>query len=470
MLGAPLLEGAGALRDLDELTVDHFFLPVHREILEAMRAVRARGVAVDVLTLGEEMRTRDQIQRMEGGLTYLLSLQSAAPLGNLTHHVGILSDLAARRRLALAGADLAARAHRGDDPGEIIEETRSQLGRIASGRADVEIATVSEIAAAETKPLPPTISCGIGPLDAQLGGGLYGESIYVLPGPTGRGKSALAIQIASHVSTSTPVVVISTELRARQLVARVVAPILGRPWLELWRRLHLERDAITKALAGRRLVVVDGAVRRDVAPRQIADRVAQRMGERPLLVVDYLQDLTRRSGSALDDRRLAVAAMSDEIRQWALDTGGTAVIVSSAARTWGDSNGGDRQIRDYAHSAKESGDVDADAAAIIAVDIEPCPAGGVTSATLRVAKSRYHTPGEVRLEYLGALGLFRVPAGPVLTPLEREVIAAIRKGANSRNAIAKATGGKRATVLGAVSALVGRGVLTAGLELAEETL
>jgi len=470
VLGAVMLEGAGSLRDLDELAIDDLMTPAHREILAAMRDLRARGVAVDLVTLEVEMRARGQLGRLDGGAAYLSALPGDAPCANLEHHVAIVRDLAARRRLIAAGADLASRAHGGDDPAEIIDETRAQLARIGSGRADVEIATISEITAAETEPLPPTISSGIGPLDAQLGGGLYGESIYVLPGPTGRGKSALAIQIASHVSTSTPVVVISTELRARQLVARVAAPILGRPWLELWRRLHLERDAITKALAGRRLVVVDGAIRRDVAPRQIADRVAQRMGERPLLVVDYLQDLTRRRGSALDDRRLAVAAQSDEIRQWALDTGGTAVIVSSAARTWGDSNGGDRQIRDYAHAAKESGDVDADAAAIIAVDIEPCPAGGVTTATLRVAKSRYHTPGEVRLEYLGALGLFRVPAGPVLTPLEREVIAAIKKGADSRNTIAKATGGARAKVLGAVASLIGRGVLTAGLELAEEAL
>ena len=292
----------------------------------------------------------------------------------------------------------------------------------------------------------------------------------MLPGPTGRGKSALAIQIASHVSTSTPVVVISTELRARQLVARVVAPILGRPWLEPGGACTWNVTRSQRPLPG---VAWSSSTARSVetwpqgrSPIASPSEWGSARCSSSTICKTSPAGADRRSTI----RRLAVAAMSDEIRQWALDTGGTAVIVSSAARTWGDSNGGDRQIRDYAHSAKESGDVDADAAAIIAVDIEPCPAGGVTSATLRVAKSRYHTPGEVRLEYLGALGLFRVPAGPVLTPLEREVIAAIRKGANSRNAIAKATGGKRATVLGAVSALVGRGVLTAGLELAEETL
>jgi replicative DNA helicase len=469
-LGAVMIEGAGALRDLDELAIDDLMTPAHREILAAMRDLRGRGVAVDLVTLEAEMRARGQMGRLDGGATYLVALAGDAPCANLKHHVGIVRDLAARRRLIAAGADLASRAHGGDDPGAIIDETRAQLARIGSGRADVEIATASEIAAAETEPLPPTISTGIGPLDAQLGGGLYGESIYVFPGATGRGKSGLVLQIGGHVSKTVPVLVISTELRARQIVARIAAQILGRAWLDLWKNLHHEQEAVREALADRRLVVVDGAIRRDIAPRQIADRVAQRTGQRPLMIVDYLQDLTRRRGSALDDRRLAVAATSDEIRQWALDTGGTALIVSSAARTWGDSTGGDRQLRDYAHSAKESGDVDADAAAIVAVDVEPCPPGGVTTATLRVAKSRYFTPGEVRLEYVGAMGLFRVPTGPVLTPLEREVVAAIKKGADSRNTIAKATGGGRAKVLGAVAALIGRGVLTDDLELAEGEL
>jgi replicative DNA helicase len=465
-LGAVMLEGAGALRDLDELAIDDLLMPAHREILAAMRDLRARGSAVDVVTLVDELRTRGVLGKLEGGQLYISGLPSAAPVGNLAHHVAIVRDLAARRRLIASGYDLASRAHGGDDPAEIIDETRAQLARIGSGRADVEIRTVSEIALSVTEPLPDPISTGLSDLNTQLGGGFFPESEYAMPGPTGRGKTALAAQISMHVSLTQPVVYLTTELRAPQIVARVVAPILGRPWVTIWRQLHLERDAIARALADRKLIVVDGTRQRDLDPRRVADAAAQRFGRAPLLVIDYLQDLTRRRGSALDDRRLAVAAMSDVIRQWAVDTQGTALVVSSAARTWSTSDA-DRSTRDYASSTKESGDVDSDAAGIIFVDIEPCPPGGVATATLRVAKSRYFTPGEVRLEYVGALGLFRVPTGPALTPMEAAILAAVRAGAKTRTAIATEVGFRKAAVVKSIKDLVGRGVLNADLTLAE---
>jgi replicative DNA helicase len=336
-------------------------------------------------------------------------------------------------------------------------EERARL--VATG-----LMTVSEIALSETDPLPDPISTGLADLDIQLGGGFYPESEYVFPGPTGRGKSSLAAQIASAVSLFMPVVTITTELRARQMVARVAAPIMGRPWVQIWRHLHLEREAIARALSDRNLIIVDGTKQRDLDPRRIADQVAQRFGRAPMLVIDYLQDLTRRRGSALDDRRLAVAAMSDEIRQVVVDMSTTALVVSSAARSWSATDS-DRSTRDYASASKESGDVDSDAAGIIFVDIEPCPPGGTTTATLRVAKSRYYTPGEVRLQYEGALGIFRPAPGGILTPFEHEILAQVRAGKDTRSAIAKEIGGRRATVLTAIGSLVNRGVLTSDLTL-----
>src|SRR6185295_7983743 len=73
------------------------------------------------------------------------------------------------------------------------------------------------------RPLPPALPTGIRGLDNAIGG-LRAESLTILNGPPGRGKSGLALQIARHIGAiGHPVVVITLELSERQTIARVAA-------------------------------------------------------------------------------------------------------------------------------------------------------------------------------------------------------------------------------------------------------
>src|SRR5215831_18510557 len=84
------------------------------------------------------------------------------------------------------------------------------------------------------RPLPPALTTGLRELDRALGGGLRMESIGVLAGPTGRGKTGLAIQIARHVAAIQPVLYMTSELSARQVLARFAAQGLRRPWAAIY--------------------------------------------------------------------------------------------------------------------------------------------------------------------------------------------------------------------------------------------
>ncbi len=477
LLGSVFIKPAAFDQVAACVQVDDLFMPTNRLVFEAMLAVRNRQQPIDVITVGDELRTRDALARLDGGEAYLLALANAVPTAeNVLHYARIVREKAAQRRLIAICADVGVRAHQQEDAAIVIEDARRSLAQIQSRTTDWDIPTIAEVAAAQTEPLPDPISTGLAALDAQLGGGLFTESVYPMPGPTGRGKSGLALQIASHASLTMPVLYIGTELKPRQVQARVVAQILGRPWLELWRQAHVERDPIQSALEDRRLFVVDGAARRDASPCQLADRIAQRTGQVPLLVVDYLQKLARRRADGPDGYRFTVAAISDEIGMWTCDTGGTALVISSAANSWGDSAAGEREIRDFAASTKESGDVGFDAAALLFVDTGVCPPGGVTKATIKVAKNRYYTSGKIELEFDGAIGLFRpistgqtTPGSAVLTDLEQKILDAVKSGKfGTKTAIVDEVGGKRAEAFSAIKKLIERRVLTEDLRLGEE--
>ncbi|HLK93933.1 MAG TPA: AAA family ATPase [Polyangia bacterium] len=157
VLGAVLVLGESALHELDALAVDDLLNPGHREILGTMRALRERGAAVDVLTLGEELRARGVLGKFEGGLAYLAALPSDAPVANVAHHVGIVRKLAGHRRLIALGAEIAS-SHAADDLAQLLEAAQRRLGDIAAATAPrAKLAALAITAGDEwlTDTLPP---------------------------------------------------------------------------------------------------------------------------------------------------------------------------------------------------------------------------------------------------------------------------------------------------------------------------
>jgi len=303
-------------------------------------------------------------------------------------------------------------------------------------------------------PLPPTIPTALRPLDIALRGGLRAESIYVLIGKTGGGKSALACQLAVGISRKRPVLYASTELGRRQVLARLAAHVLGDDWLDLWELADGSR--IIEALADMRVRVV--AMSRDTQLCDILARVADADGEPPVLVLDYLQDLSRRMGTPDDDRRLAVAGTSDEIREWARSTRSAAILISSTTRAHYHADGSDPM--ECLAAAKESGDVEQDATGTICMHSDGEPVEGGLSTRVVLAKHRFGlAPKIIGLRYLGGRGLFVEDQGASLLATEREVLQAIRDGADSVDGVRAMLHCRKNTACKVVDSLVRKGLV-----------
>jgi hypothetical protein len=313
--------------------------------------------------------------------------------------------------------------------------------------------------------LPAAFTSGLPGVDRQLGGGLRGESIYPLVAPVGRGKSALATKISLHVGLTRDVLYVTTELSVRQVLARFAAHRLGEPWLRLWESgRSADGRPVSVVLEGRRVRVVK--YRPGVDFLHMASLLALDASAPPLLVVDYIQHVVRQDEIAqaqnAAERRIAVGMASEVIRQWCEDQRATAILVSSTARERGGGQAGDkgRSARDFENSAKESGDVDYDAAAILYLDTdEGCGRDGGTAARLHIAKSRYSQGGTVGLRFYGATGAFVGDEGAVLTVDQRRAYEAIESGAPSVEAVRAALAIGKAQADKIVAALAARGLV-----------
>lgn len=305
------------------------------------------------------------------------------------------------------------------------------------------------------KPLPPPVPTGIAPLDRIIGG-WRAESVYVLNGPTGRGKTGLAIQFASHAAKTRSVLYLSSELSRRQILARFVAQLLGCSWLEVYNFEPSQMARVAELLCKVPKLRAH-ELRRNDSVTDLCKRVADVEGAAPLLVLDYLQHAARRLNP--EDMKRSVSALSDEVASYARDTRGAAIVVSAVARGFYHDNQ-DKTATEFVGSSKESGDVDYDAAGIMFLDGEPPGLDGTSPARLHVAKSRFSHEGTIGLEFHGRVGMFKVDPAGALPDEQREVYEAIRSGAETIEELLEATKARKQRVLELVKVLAARHLIT----------
>lgn len=142
ILGAILLDNRVCDEAAASLVPANFYIEAHREIFEAMVVMHETGTAVDIVTLGDELRRRKQLDQV-GGPGYIASLIDGVPhQPSIADYVKTVKELAARRHAAHIGEVLQRQA---SDPG---------VSTLALSGWAQELAEVGTDAA----PLPPRFS------------------------------------------------------------------------------------------------------------------------------------------------------------------------------------------------------------------------------------------------------------------------------------------------------------------------
>jgi hypothetical protein len=339
------------------------------------------------------------------------------------------------------------------------------LGTVKAQIERAIAATVPPLASAVaielwSKPLPPPILAPFAPLNDLLGGGLRG--VNILAGPTGRGKTSLAILLARITARCLPVVYFSTELSERQTIARIAAQELARPWRPLYEGSAPTGIVVARAMEPLNLRVV--VIRSATELLDALRAVEQFAGQPPFVVLDYLQGLARNPD---EDRRLAVGSVSDGITTWSRTTGGVVLAVSSISRA-NYFNTDTKGAADFVNAAKESGDIEFDASSVLFLDVAAPPLGGKSEGRLHVAKSRFGTVGTIGVIFDGPSGAFEQDAEGGLTIDQRAVLDAVNEGARTQDEIARAASIRKQKIGPALRALQDRGLIGSRPQSAKE--
>lgn len=196
-IGAALLSATAAESLVELVSPSDFYKPAHQHIAQAITSrVVAGEEKVDVVTVGEELR-RGGLLDDAGGTAYLLALQNATPaITNAARYLDIVKRTARLRRLLYVSAEIAELAYTNDDPATANARALALLEAFGGDRAtrptfaNTEIFTIERL-----RKLPPPTPLISGILDL--------DSLAVLYGTPGAGKSVAALDLALRVATGT---------------------------------------------------------------------------------------------------------------------------------------------------------------------------------------------------------------------------------------------------------------------------
>uniref|UniRef100_UPI0039C681B7 replicative DNA helicase n=1 Tax=Nostoc sp. CCY0012 TaxID=1056123 RepID=UPI0039C681B7 len=180
------------------------------------------------------------------------------------------------------------------------ENSASDLVHISHSLAN----TFSEIEARHAGTASPAISTGFYDFDNLLGGGFRRKRLYVLAARPSVGKSALAGNLALHVSqiSQLPVTIFSLEMSQDEYVQRLLSSESGieNSFLETGRLSDNQWQPLSHAvgqLSEQPIFINDHSCPSLTEIRSQVRRVAAQYGGVSLVVVDYLQLLTEATDS-----------------------------------------------------------------------------------------------------------------------------------------------------------------------------
>ena len=323
VLGAILLDKNSMFKIGEVLVSEDFYRNDHQLIFQAMVSLFEKRQPIDLITTTDELKSQNDLEKA-GGATYLTYLVNGTlSAANIVNHAQIVSEKAILRRLIRAATQMIEESYQErDEIPMILDKSEQVLFAVSQKFSQDKFVAVKDVLADtierineihENRGQLRGVPTGFKDLDNLLAGFQKSDLIILAARPS-MGKTALALNIAAHVSAreKVPVGVFSLEMSRDQLVDRLLTMETG---IDSWRLRtgNLQEDDFSKlnyamgVLSEAPLYIDDSAMLSVMDIRAKARRLQSEKGL-GLLIIDYLQLMT---GSARGNEQNRVQEVSD---------------------------------------------------------------------------------------------------------------------------------------------------------------
>jgi replicative DNA helicase len=413
VLGSILLDNQAINVCLERLRAEDFYKAAHQTIFEAMSILSDKREPIDLITLGQQLRSMGQLDAI-GGVQSLSYLASAVPnAANVAYYARMIKEMSIRRRLIHESSDIINSAFELDgDIEEFLDTTEQRILGVSDFRVNSSFHRVSEVVQDsiriveklyDQKEAVTGIPSGLVKLDRMTAGFQPSDLVIVAARPS-MGKTALVLGWSQFVGIyhRKPVAFFSLEMSKEQLVLRMLCSESRINNSNVRTGTLTERDFAR---------IVDGASRISEAEIFIDDTPAititelrakarrlHRDHQLGLIVVDYLQLL--RSPAYSHSREQEISDISRSLKALAKELNVPVVALSQLNRSVESRT----DKRPMMSDLRESGAIEQDADLIMfiyrdEVYNKETPDKGV--AEIIIAKQRTGPTGALRVAFSG---------------------------------------------------------------------
>ncbi len=317
-----------------------FYIDKHKKIYGAIKNLINKGVTVDVITLIEELKSKNMLM-VCGGASYITELSlSGINYSNIVSYAKIIRGKSNRRKLIKAGQTLISKSF-DEDINLVLEETEKELYNVEASKESNEIIPISEAVEKSLELLEERyktggklkgISTGFKELD-ELSSGLKEKDFIIVAARPSMGKTAFALNIGQAASKHGSVAIFSLEMSRDQLMDRLLAAKCMIQFTKITDGTLNEKEFLdisngANNLGTRKLFIDDEAsLLSDIKAKCRKLKLQQGLN---VVIIDYLQLI--RVNIKTNSREQEVSHISRELKALAKELGITVIALSQLSR------------------------------------------------------------------------------------------------------------------------------------------
>jgi replicative DNA helicase len=388
LLGALLVNNNGLEKVTEFLRPEHFFVPVHGRIFQALLTFFERGLNATPITIKGYFENDPDLDSV-GGPAYLAELAShVVSIVNVEDYGRTIFENHRRRQLIQLGETIVSDAfvHDLDNPAtrqiEVAESKLyelAQFGDFKGGFTKLEQSVMAAIQTAkkakESNSHVTGVTTGLIDLDKQLGG-LHNSDLVILGGRPSMGKTSLATNIAynaalKHHKTNgqegAVVGFFSLEMSSEQLATRMLADVVQIPSDKI-RKGQIRNEDFRKFAEASNLLsslplYIDDTPALTIAHIRARARRLKRQFGLGLIVIDYLQLIGGSTKRSEENRVQEISEISRGLKTLAKELQLPVLALSQLSRQVEQRENKRPQLADL----RESGSIEQDADVVMFV-------------------------------------------------------------------------------------------------------
>ena len=306
VLGSCFLSKYALQKATETLTAESFYNNKNSKIFQTMIELQEKNTPIDLTTVTSSLKNKNELTEA-GGVEYLTEILNFVPTAsNVDYYIRTVDESATLRGLIQTAEEIAQEGYNNEESiNDILDNSEKKILNIVKRRSANEFRTIKEVLEKTQSDLEKLsknkgqingLETGWYDLD-RLTTGLHPNELIIIAARPAMGKTAFALNLATHVAMTQEktVALFTLEMPAEQVASRIISAQgqidgfklrTGNLLNQDWKRIN----EASSRLATTNLVIDDTAAGMSIGEiRAKCRRMASSEKGLALVVIDYLQ-------------------------------------------------------------------------------------------------------------------------------------------------------------------------------------